>query len=128
MSTHTLPTQHPFGHEVASQTHRPVGLHSWPAAHALHAAPVAPHDVLDSLASSSHVPLAAQHPGHDDPPQVHAPLEQASPVPQAEHTRPPVPHSVDDCAAMGTHWPAASQQPFGHDVASQTQLPVTSQV
>jgi hypothetical protein len=47
----TVPLQHPFGHEVASQTHWPVlVLHSWPAAHAAHVAPAAPHDAFDSPA------------------------------------------------------------------------------
>ncbi len=49
-------SQHPFGHEFASQTHCPVDvLHSCPVAHAIHGAPPAPHEVLDSLASASHV-------------------------------------------------------------------------
>jgi len=77
-NSHTLPLQQPPGHEVASQTHRPVlPLHSWPAAHAEHAAPPAPHDVWDSLAGSSHVPLAVQQPVHDDPPHEHRPAEHA---------------------------------------------------
>jgi len=44
------PLQHPLGHELASHTQLPVALHSWPAGHALHAAPPVPHEVLDSEA------------------------------------------------------------------------------
>ena len=42
--THALPLQQPAGHEVASHTHRPLALHSWPVVHAAQAAPPAPHD------------------------------------------------------------------------------------
>jgi hypothetical protein len=49
--THVSPLQHPVGHELASQTHRPVlVLHSWPAAHAAQVPPAAPHETLDSEA------------------------------------------------------------------------------
>jgi hypothetical protein len=88
----TLPLQHPFGHEVASQTHCPVLLlHSRPAPHAVQVAPAAPHDPFDSLASGSHdEPL--QQPAHDPPPHVQAPLAHESPVPHALHAAPAVPH------------------------------------
>jgi hypothetical protein len=84
--------QQPFGHEVASHAHCPLAVHSRPIAHALHVAPAAPHDVLDSPASASHVLLMVQQPGHDVPPQAHAPPEHPSPVPHVLHAAPPVPH------------------------------------
>jgi hypothetical protein len=40
------PLQQPFGHDVASQVHTPALLHS-PDAHNAHAAPAAPHELLD---------------------------------------------------------------------------------
>jgi hypothetical protein len=40
--------QHPLGHDFASQTQPPVGLQSWPAGHAAHAAPPLPQEELDS--------------------------------------------------------------------------------
>jgi hypothetical protein len=46
-----LPLQHPFGHDVASQTHVPVvRLHSWPVPQAAHAAPPVPHEPFVSEA------------------------------------------------------------------------------
>ncbi len=120
---HVLPLQQPVGHDVASHTHWPLPLHSWPDAQAPHATPPVPHDPLDSPANSSHVPDAVQHPGHDVPAQEHAPLAQDSPVPQAEQALPPVPHWVADCVASGTHV-VPSQQPVGHDVASHTHWPI----
>jgi hypothetical protein len=48
---HVGPLQQPPGHEVASQTHRPVALlHSWPVLQAAHAAPPAPHEAFPSEA------------------------------------------------------------------------------
>jgi hypothetical protein len=71
------PLQQPCGHELASQTHWPVAvLHSLPAAHAPHAAPPAPHELLLSMVSASHV-VPLQQPEHAPPPHVQAPLEQA---------------------------------------------------
>jgi hypothetical protein len=95
--THVVPLQHPFGHDVASQTHWPVlVLHSWPVEQAAHAVPPAPHDAFDSLDSSSHVePL--QQPEHEDPPQLHTPLVHACPEPHVLHTAPAVPHTENDC-------------------------------
>jgi hypothetical protein len=121
--TQLLPLQQPFGHEVASQTHCPlVVLHSCPDEHAAHAAPPAPHEEFDSLASASHVePL--QQPLHDVVPHEHTPLEQVSPPPHDAHAAPAVPQEEFVCEAYGTHvFPL--QQPFGHEVASQTHCPV----
>lgn len=50
-------------------------------------------------------------------------LTQFVPFMHAAHDAPPVPHAV---AAVPTwHWLFESQQPFGHEVASQVQLPFT---
>jgi hypothetical protein len=95
-----------------------------PEAHALHATPEAPHDMLLSADGASHVPIAVQQPGHDVPPQVHCPLEQDSLLPQALHAAPPVPHWPDVCVAYGTQAPVAEQQPLEQDVASQAHCPV----
>jgi hypothetical protein len=92
------PLQQPFGHEAASQTHRPdVGSHASPAGQGAHAAPAGPQDALDSFASSSHVePL--QQPAHAPPPQLQPPLVQLSPAPHGAHVAPAVPHELSDCA------------------------------
>jgi hypothetical protein len=116
--------QQPFGQEVASQTHCPLPLHSWPEAQAPQTAPPAPQDELDSLVGSSHVSLAVQHPGHEVPAQVHVPPVHASPFAQALQAAPPVPHSVPDWDETATHFPLAVQQPVGHEVASQVQRPL----
>jgi hypothetical protein len=120
--THVLPLQHPFGHEVASQTHCPP-LHLWSVPHAAHAAPPLPHDAFDSLVTASQVePL--QHPEHEVvPPHEHTPAEHVSPVPQAAHAAPAAPQSSADWEDGRTQLPAL-QQPVGHEVASHTHLPV----
>jgi hypothetical protein len=118
-----LPLQHPFGHEAPSQTHCPVVvLHSWPVAHALHAAPPAPHEAPVSLVSASH-PEPLQHPAHELPPQLHTPLEHACPPLHGLQTAPAVPHWALDCEVYGVHT-RPLQQPFGHEAASQTHCPV----
>jgi hypothetical protein len=43
-----IASQHPFGHEFASQTQAPTVLHSCPEGHAAHATPPVPHEELDS--------------------------------------------------------------------------------
>jgi len=40
-----------------------------------------------------------QQPAHDEPPQVHVPLEHESPVAHTPQAAPPLPHSLADCAA-----------------------------
>jgi hypothetical protein len=108
---------------VPSQTHVPlVLLHSWPDEQAAHAAPLLPHDAFDSLESATHVP-ELQQPEQDVPPQEHTPLEQLLPEPHAEHAAPPVPHDELVCELYGTHV-LPLQQPFGHEVASQTHVPL----
>jgi hypothetical protein len=122
-ASHVVPLQQPLGHEVPSQTHCPVVLlHSWPAEHAAHVAPLAPHEEFDSLESASHV-VPVQHPEHDVPPHVHTPLEHAWPLLHGAHAAPAVPHDAFDCEVYASHV-VPLQQPLGHEVASQTHLPV----
>jgi hypothetical protein len=90
--------QQPPGQEVESHTHWPVVvLHSCPAGHAVHVAPFVPQEPFDSLLSASQDPEPVQHPAHDVPPQVHAPLTHESPLPHAVHAAPAFPHCVADC-------------------------------
>jgi hypothetical protein len=119
--------QQPFGHDTESHTHCPAEVHSRPVLHALHAAPAAPHDALDSPDSGSHVELAVQQPGHELPPQAQAPPEHASPVAHGLHAAPPVPHWVPVCAAYRTHAPVPSQHPPEHDVASHVHIPLVAE-
>ncbi len=88
-----LASQQPLGHVVASHTHAPA-LHSWSAAHALHAAPLEPHCVF---VAAMHVLPVPQQPLHMLPPQLQAPFEQESPLAQPLHAPPPVPHAVALC-------------------------------
>jgi hypothetical protein len=97
------PLQQPSGHEVASQTHCPIPLHSWPDGHAAQTAPPEPHEVFDSLVGASHLSLAVQQPGQDVPAQEQAPLVQFSPGAQELHAPPPVPHCVTDWAESEMH-------------------------
>jgi hypothetical protein len=53
--THVLPLQQPIGHDVASQTHCPLGLHSSPVGHAWQAAPPAPQTFALSAEKVTHV-------------------------------------------------------------------------
>ncbi len=94
-----LAVQQPLGHELASQTQAPVAvLHSWPIAHALQLAPLAPHEPLLSPDSGSHVE-PEQQPAHELPPHVHMPSSQSSPLAHEEQAAPPVPHAPLLCAA-----------------------------
>jgi hypothetical protein len=89
----------------------------------MHTAPPAPHDAVDSFENVSHAP-ALQQPEQATPPQLHAPLEQASPVAHMPQAVPPVPHSDPDWADTATQTPAGLQQPPGHEDASHTHCPV----
>jgi len=118
-----LAVQQPFGQEAASQTHWPVVTsHSCPEGHAAHAAPPAPHDVLDSLDRASHVPAAVQQPEHDPPPHEQVPLEH-EPVEHTLHVAPPVPHCEPDCEAYGTHV-LPLQHPLAQEVVLHTHCPL----
>jgi hypothetical protein len=54
-----LSSQHPVGHDAASQTHFPERPHACPCAHATHAPPLAPHAALVGV---THCPTALQQP------------------------------------------------------------------
>jgi hypothetical protein len=121
--TQVLPLQQPAGQDVASQTHCPVEvLHRWPELHAAQVAPDAPQAPLVSPTSGLHVP-PLQHPAHEAPPQLHAPLEHACPDAQAAQAAPAVPHPFADCRPKATQV-LPLQQPFGHEVASHTHWPL----
>jgi len=125
--THVLPLQQPPGHEVASHTHLPLGVHSWPVAHGPQVAPPVPHEPFDSEANASQVPLVppTQQPfgqvfgSHEQRPSVvsHRPFAHAA------QAAPPAPHSEADCEEARMQV-APLQQPKGHEVASQAQRPV----
>ena len=97
------PLQQPLGHEVASQTHFPVALHSWPDAHAAQLAPPVPQDDGDSEAYASQVPLTPplQHPfGQVLASHAQRPLVVSQRLfAQAAHAAPPVPQALLDSAA-----------------------------
>jgi hypothetical protein len=92
-----LEVQQPAGHDVASQTHLPAELHSWPEGHAAHVAPLLPHEALDSPDSCSHTPRPVQQPAHAPPLHEHVPFEHESPLPHALQAAPPAPHWELDC-------------------------------
>ena len=117
-----LASQHPSGHDVASQTHLPAVPQRWPVAHAPHDAPALPHTPFVSLAYATHVFPLQHPPGHDAALHTHVPaVVQAWPAAHAAHAAPFVPHAAALSAVM--HWPLVLQQPFGHVVWSQTHLP-----
>lgn len=102
-----LPLQQPFGHEAASQTHWPPALHSCPVTQAAHATPPVPHELVDSLAYASHVPLVPplQHPlGHVSALHEHRPLVVSQRLfAQGAHAMPREPQSAADCEDGWTH-------------------------
>jgi hypothetical protein len=65
--------------------------------------------LLHEVGSHVHVPLVTSH---------------SWPIPHGAHAAPAVPHEGVDSEAHCWHVPSAAQHPFGHDFASQTQLPV----
>ena len=67
-----FPLQHPFGHEVASQTHCPfVVLHRWPLEHAAQAAPPLPQEPFASDAYGTQVLPLQQPLGHEAASHTH---------------------------------------------------------
>jgi hypothetical protein len=103
---HVLPLQQPFGHELASQTHSPFALlQSCSEAQDPHAAPLAPHEVLDSAAYSSHVPVDEQQPAHPEVElHTHCPLPlHIVPVGHPPQAAPPAPHEVFDWLENASH-------------------------
>ena len=131
-STHVVPLQQPKGQELASQTHCPTVLspavlsHSWPDTQGPHAAPPVPHEVLDSDAYRTHVPVGPplQQPvGHDVESHTHCPTPLHScPDGHAAHAAPPAPHDVSDSALGSSHVSLVVQHP-GHDVPAHEQAP-----
>ena len=114
--------QQPLAHEVASQTHCPVALlHSWPVAQDPQAAPLVPHEPLDSEAYGSQV-LPLQQPfGHDAALQTHAPLLHVWPAAHAKQFAPPAPHDEAVSLESGSHVEPLQQPP--HEPPPQLQTP-----
>jgi hypothetical protein len=111
-ATHVLPLQHPFGHELALQTHSPVDvLHCWPVPQPEQLAPAVPHEGFVSEAHASHTPLDVQQPcGHEVASQTHCPAALHScPDGQAPHVAPPAPHELLDSLASASHAPPLQQ-------------------
>jgi hypothetical protein len=99
--THVLPLQQPLAHEVASQTHWPLALHSVPEGHVAQVAPPVPHEIVVSLAYASHVPVVPplQQPfGHVFASHEHRPsLVSHKLFAQAAQATPPAPQIEEDC-------------------------------
>jgi hypothetical protein len=108
--TQVPPLQQPLGQDAGSHTHEPA-LHSWPGAHAPHAAPPVPHAPLFSAVM--HCPETSQQPvGHEVASQTHCPAPLHSwPDAHAPHSAPPFPHEPADSPDSGSHAPPAVQQP-----------------
>jgi hypothetical protein len=132
------PTQHPVGHDAASQTHAPP-THACPAAHgaplphrhspavehpsafvasqATHASPPTPHAVGDR---ALHVGPEQQPVAHIWVQPEHAPAVQVSPAGQLAHALPALPQAV-------SLFPGSQllplQQPEPHETASHTHTP-----
>lgn len=136
-SWQSAPSQHPDGHDDASQMHRPA-MHRCPGTHVAespqlhvpsaahpserdasqtrHAAPGGPHAMgerAEHVAPEQHPlgQLAASHP-------LQAPAVQLSPSGHGAQARPALPHAL---ASLPARQVSASQQPVGHESASQTQ-------
>jgi hypothetical protein len=118
-----LCVQHPFGHDVESQTHCPASVwHSCPEGHAAQEAPPAPHEPLLSRRSGSQMPLL-QQPEQDTTPHAHSPDVHASPSAHALHEAPPVPHCWEDSFPTITHV-LPLQQPVQPEDVLQTHVPL----
>jgi hypothetical protein len=85
-----LASQHPFGQESASQTHAPA-THSWPVAHARHAAPPEPHAAF--VVGFTQVAPSQQPVGQEFASQTHALLTHSCPPAQKTHAAPPAPQN-----------------------------------
>jgi hypothetical protein len=104
--SHTLPLQHPVGHDAALQTHWPP-THAWPPPHArpdphehepplqpsdtavehcMHWAPPEPHS--DAVTDVTQVVPLQQPVGHESALHTHEPLEHSCPATHAA----PAPH------------------------------------
>ena len=108
--------QQPFGHDVASQAHRPVVLsHSWPDVHAVQLTPPVPHELFDSEAYGSHVSPLQQPLGHEAVSQTHCPVVvlHVLVAGHALQAAPPAPHDEFDSLDSRTHVDP-SQHPWAH--------------
>lgn len=96
-----MPLQQPFGHEVESQTHCPLALHSCPAAQVPHVAPFVPHAPKACEPYPTHVPAEPplQQPfEHVVASHEHVPLVLSqTPFEHELQEAPFVPHCVGDC-------------------------------
>ncbi len=109
-------SQHPFGHDVASQTHL-VPLQRCPLAQTAHVPPAVPQAATVSLVVQ--VPALLQHPlGHEVASQTQVVPLQRCPMAQTAHVPPAVPHAAT--VSLVVQVVALLQQPFAHDVAVQT--------
>ncbi len=94
------PTQHPFGHVVASHEQTPVVVSQRPLAQAVHAAPLLPHCPGDSDVKGTQLEPLQQPFAHEVALQTHFPAALHSwPDAQAPHAAPPVPHEALDSEA-----------------------------
>ena len=109
-------------------TQLPVPLQVCPVGQGAHAAPPAPHELLDSPEYSSHVPELQQPLVHWVPPHEQEPAVHVSPLPQEPHARPPVPHWLADWLACRTQSPAALQQPVAQAAGVHSHWPVVLQL
>ncbi|HVT06461.1 MAG TPA: hypothetical protein VHO67_03345 [Polyangia bacterium] len=115
-----LPSQQPFGQEIALQTQAPP-LQIWPVPQAAQVFPAEPQAETVCDVPLTQVPPLQQPVGQDVASQTQAPEALHSwPLPQVLHAAPPTPQLVLPDAWQA---PLLSQQPFGHEAASQTQLP-----
>jgi hypothetical protein len=92
-------SQHPVGHDAASQRHCPCAVQLWPELHALQTPPLVPQAVADGV---MHVPFE-QHPVHAPPPHEHLPLLHVEPEEHVTHACPAAPHALVDVPP--TQWP-----------------------
>ncbi len=121
-----MSSQQPFGHDVESHTHCPLDVsHSRFVPHAAHVAPLVPHEVFDSDAHASHVPLGVQHPlGHEVESHTHWPASvwHSWPEGHAAHEAPAAPHDPLFSSRSGSQTPRL-QQPV-HDETPQAHSPL----
>jgi hypothetical protein len=89
----------------------PSALHSWPWAHATHAAPFKPQD---PFADVWHAPVESQHPVAQpaSPAQLHAWFSHVCEDPHVAHIVPPEPQAAGVFPCW--HTPFESQQPVAH--------------
>jgi hypothetical protein len=116
-------SQQPLGHEAASHTHCPCGLHSCWLPQGVHAPPLAPQAVFEAVTQAPF----EQQPAQLAPPQLQAPPLQACPEAQLPQAAPFEPQALVFCAALRTHLPVASQQPPEQEAGVQAQTPAAPQ-